>query len=114
MMECMSGSARQLNPAPSLEELARATLAGDKVSLEEMIRALQGDIFGLTLRMLRHREDSADAQKMDSPGKTRLNRRRQAPDGSPTQVVVFLTPPPGLCAPSLKGSVKPPNCKRHR
>lgn len=44
-----------------LEELARKALAGDRDALDAMVRALQGDIYGLALRMLWNREDAEDA-----------------------------------------------------
>src|SRR5208337_123879 len=61
MMRYMSSPIQQSDITPSLEHLAQAALAGDKRSLEEMVRALQGDVFGLALRMLAHREDAEDA-----------------------------------------------------
>jgi RNA polymerase sigma factor (sigma-70 family) len=44
-----------------LEDLARCAVEGDHNALEELIRALQGDIYGLALRMLCNREDAEDA-----------------------------------------------------
>ena len=44
-----------------LENLARKALAGDRDALDVMVRALQGDIYGLALRMLWNREDAEDA-----------------------------------------------------
>lgn len=49
-MRYMLGPVQQLHSTPSLEDFARAALTGDKSSLEEMMRALQGNIFGLALR----------------------------------------------------------------
>jgi RNA polymerase sigma factor (sigma-70 family) len=46
---------------PTLEEMARSALAGDRAALESLARALQGDIYGLALRMLWNREDAEDA-----------------------------------------------------
>lgn len=48
-------------PAPSLEELARLASDGDRDALEQLLRALQSDVYGLTLRMLWNREDAEDA-----------------------------------------------------
>ncbi len=45
----------------SLEDLARRTLEGDREALESLVRALQGDVYGLALRMLWNREDAEDA-----------------------------------------------------
>ena len=45
----------------TLEELARSALEGDRAALESLARALQGDIYGLALRMLWNREDAEDA-----------------------------------------------------
>jgi RNA polymerase sigma factor (sigma-70 family) len=46
---------------PTLEELARRAAAGDRDAVAAVIRALQGDVYGLALRMLWHREDAEDA-----------------------------------------------------
>ena len=46
-----------------MEELARGALEGSRASLEQMVAALQGDIFGLALRMLGSREDAEDATR---------------------------------------------------
>ena len=45
----------------SLEELARTALDGDQDALDRLVRALQGDVYGLALRMLWNREDAEDA-----------------------------------------------------
>ena len=45
----------------TLEELARQALIGDRDALDAVVRALQGDIYGLALRMLWNREDAEDA-----------------------------------------------------
>lgn len=45
----------------SLEELARTALDGDQDALDRLVRALQGDVCGLALRMLWNREDAEDA-----------------------------------------------------
>ena len=44
-----------------LEELARQALEGDRDALDSLVRALQGDIYGLALQMLWNREDAEDA-----------------------------------------------------
>ena len=44
-----------------LEDEARRAIDGDRDALEDVIRALQGDIYGLALRMLCNREDAEDA-----------------------------------------------------
>ncbi len=45
----------------TLEELARRAVAGDRYAVEDLVRAVQGDVYGLALRMLWHREDAEDA-----------------------------------------------------
>ena len=45
----------------TLEEIARNALDGDRDALDALVRALQGDIYGLALRMLWNREDAEDA-----------------------------------------------------
>ena len=45
----------------NLEELARRALAGERAAVASLVRALQGDVYGLALRMLWHREDAEDA-----------------------------------------------------
>jgi len=45
----------------SLEDLAKSAVDGDRDALEELVRALQGDVYGLALRMLWNREDAEDA-----------------------------------------------------
>src|SRR6266581_4829570 len=57
----MSSLNQHPDSTPRLENLAKAALAGDKAWLEDMVRALQGDVFGLALRMLSNREDAEDA-----------------------------------------------------
>ena len=47
--------------AVALEDLARQALDGDREALDGLVRALQGDIYGLALRMLWNREDAEDA-----------------------------------------------------
>ena len=45
----------------NLEELARRALAGERDAVTGLVRALQGDIYGLALRILWRREDAEDA-----------------------------------------------------
>ena len=45
----------------TVEEIARKALDGDRDALDAMVRALQGDVYGLALRMLWNREDAEDA-----------------------------------------------------
>jgi len=45
----------------ALEDLARQAIGGDRDALDQLVRALQGDIYGLALRMLWNREDAEDA-----------------------------------------------------
>jgi RNA polymerase sigma factor (sigma-70 family) len=44
-----------------LEELARQAVAGDRTALESLVTGLQGDVYGLAIRMLWNREDAEDA-----------------------------------------------------
>ena len=44
-----------------LERFARRALDGDRNAVHHLVRALQGDIYGLALRMLWNREDAEDA-----------------------------------------------------
>jgi RNA polymerase sigma factor (sigma-70 family) len=44
-----------------VEEIARRAIAGDRDALEDLVRALQTDIFALALRMAWNREDAEDA-----------------------------------------------------
>ena len=46
---------------PTLEDIVRQALAGDRDALDRLVRALQGDLYGLALRMLWNREDAEDA-----------------------------------------------------
>ncbi len=41
-------------------ELVRSCLSGDEPSLREFVQRFQGLVFGLCVRMLRHREDAED------------------------------------------------------
>lgn len=45
----------------TIEELAKAAIAGDRDAVEQLVRDLQGDVYGLALRMLWNREDAEDA-----------------------------------------------------
>jgi DNA-directed RNA polymerase specialized sigma24 family protein len=45
----------------TLEDIARRALDGDRNAVEQLVRALQGDIHGLALRMLWNREDAENA-----------------------------------------------------
>lgn len=44
-----------------LEDIARLALDGDRDAVERLVRELQGDVYGLALRMLWNREDAEDA-----------------------------------------------------
>src|SRR5438128_7594040 len=46
---------------PTLEDVARRAVDGDRNALDALVRDLQGDIYGLALRMLWNREDAEDA-----------------------------------------------------
>ena len=45
----------------TIEDAARLAIAGDKDALNQLVTALQGDLYGLSLRMLCNREDAEDA-----------------------------------------------------
>lgn len=45
----------------TLEDVAQRALDGDRDAVEQLVRDLQGDIYGLALRMLWNREDAEDA-----------------------------------------------------
>jgi RNA polymerase sigma factor (sigma-70 family) len=47
-------------PQP-LEDAARRAIDGDRAALDGLVRNLQGDIYGVALRMLWNREDAEDA-----------------------------------------------------
>jgi RNA polymerase sigma factor (sigma-70 family) len=46
---------------PTLEELAQQAVDGDRDAVQHLVRALQGEVYGLALRTLWHREDAEDA-----------------------------------------------------
>ena len=46
---------------PTLEELARRAVNGERDAVGDLVAALQGDVYHLALRMLWHREDAEDA-----------------------------------------------------
>lgn len=50
-----------MNTPVLLETLARQALDGDREALDSLVRALQGEIYRLALRMLWNREDAEDA-----------------------------------------------------
>jgi RNA polymerase sigma factor (sigma-70 family) len=45
----------------TLQDLARDAVQGDRHALEQLVSRLQGDIYGLAIRMLWNREDAEDA-----------------------------------------------------
>jgi RNA polymerase sigma factor (sigma-70 family) len=45
----------------TLEDVARQAIDGDRNALDRLVQELQGDIYGLALRMLWNREDAEDA-----------------------------------------------------
>lgn len=45
----------------ALEDVARQAVGGDRAALDTLVRRLQGDVYGLALRMLWNREDAEDA-----------------------------------------------------
>src|SRR5262245_41452415 len=45
----------------TVEDVARQALEGNRDALDRLVRALQGDVYGLALRMLWNREDAEDA-----------------------------------------------------
>lgn len=47
--------------AMDLEDVARRAIDGDRDALDRLVRGLQGDVYGLALRMLWNREDAEDA-----------------------------------------------------
>jgi RNA polymerase sigma factor (sigma-70 family) len=46
---------------PGLEELARQAIDGNRDALDTLVRGIQGDVYGLAIRMLWNREDAEDA-----------------------------------------------------
>ena len=50
-----------MRPPTTLEDVARQAVDGDRDALDVLVRDLQGDIYGLALRMLWNREDAEDA-----------------------------------------------------
>jgi RNA polymerase sigma factor (sigma-70 family) len=51
----------EMTKPTTIEDIARQALDGDREALDALVRALQGDIYGLALRMLWNREDAEDA-----------------------------------------------------
>jgi hypothetical protein len=45
----------------TLEDVARRAIDGNRDALDSLVRDLQGDIYGLALRMLWNREDSRNS-----------------------------------------------------
>lgn len=45
----------------ALEELARRAIEGDRDALDALVRNIQGDVYGVAIRMLWSREDAEDA-----------------------------------------------------
>jgi RNA polymerase sigma factor (sigma-70 family) len=54
-------SGLRMTTPTTLEDIARQALDGDRDALDSLVRALQGDVYGLALRMLWNREDAEDA-----------------------------------------------------
>ena len=50
-----------MTQAETLEDVARRAVDGDRDALDSLVRDLQGDVYGLALRMLWNREDAEDA-----------------------------------------------------
>ena len=48
-------------PPMTLEDVARRAIDGDRGALDRLVRDVQGDVYGLALRMLWNREDAEDA-----------------------------------------------------
>ncbi|MGH9385333.1 MAG: RNA polymerase sigma factor [Vicinamibacterales bacterium] len=46
---------------PALEQIARRAIDGDREALNQLVRAVQGDVYGLAVRMLWNRENAEDA-----------------------------------------------------
>jgi DNA-directed RNA polymerase specialized sigma24 family protein len=47
-------------PPPTLEDVARRAIDGDRDALDRLVKDLQGDVYGLALRMLWNREDAEE------------------------------------------------------
>jgi hypothetical protein len=60
-----------MTPPTPLEDLARLAVDGDHDALDRLVRELQGDVYGLALRMLWNREDAEDATQEISPERFR-------------------------------------------
>src|SRR5437870_9864163 len=45
----------------TIEDVARRAVDGDRNAFDRLVRDLQGDVYGLALRMLWNREDAEDA-----------------------------------------------------
>src|SRR6478735_2974511 len=64
-----------MTPSSALEDLARLAIDGDRGALDLVVRELQRDIYGLSLRMLWNKEDAEDAtQEILVPIVTRLSQ----------------------------------------
>lgn len=50
-----------MSTASPLEDLARLAIDGDQGALDLVVRELQGDVYGIALRMLWNKEDAEDA-----------------------------------------------------
>ncbi len=50
-----------MSESMALEDVARRALDGDRNAVEQLVSDLQGDVYGLSLRMLWNREDAEDA-----------------------------------------------------
>ena len=62
-------------PTTPLKDVARLALEGDRDAVESLVRGLQGEVYGLALRMLWNREDAEDAtQEILVRVVTRLSR----------------------------------------
>lgn len=52
-----------MTPTPNLEELARRAADGDRDAVAALVRALQRDVYALSLRILWHPQDAEDASQ---------------------------------------------------
>ena len=50
-----------MTPSMTIEDLAKRALGGDRDAVEQLVSDLQGDVYGLAVRMLWNREDAEDA-----------------------------------------------------